>query len=201
MRSKIILILSILVVVLIVIASVLGTSYVKQKEERKIAEQNLVAKTTELSTYITKHGDSVKVLQGMRLNINDVRKIEKELIKKVKDLEIKLKNATGIIQVVETIKYVNKDSIIYVPLTDTTRLFSIKDKWLNAEVTVTNFEYIAPGGFKILDIPNVNTLVPSIKYKGWWIFKKMVGVEVFINNTNPYIQTTSGTYIDLRKTK
>lgn len=199
MKNKIVLILSALLIVLVVVVSILGTSYIKQKEERKIAEQNLVAKTTELSTYITKHGDSVKVLQGMRLNINDAKQIEGQLIKRVKDLEIKLKNATGIIQVVETVKYVNKDSIIYVPLTDTTRRFSINDKWLKAEVDITNFEYIAPGGFKILDIPNINILVPSIKYKGWWIFKKMVGVEVFINNSNPYIQTTAGTYIDLRK--
>ena len=201
MKNKIIVWLGLLFVVSLVAVYVMGTTLIKQQKEIKIAEQNLVARTSELATYITKHGDSVKVLQGMRLDVNDAKKVEGALMKRIKDLEIKLKNATGVIEIIETVKYVNKDSIVYVPLTDTPRLFPIEDKWLKAEVVVTDFKYIAPGDFRILDIPNTSILVPSIKYKGWWIFKKTIGVEVFINNTNPYIKTTSGTYIDLRKKK
>ena len=201
MKNKVIVWLILLLVVLLSSVYILGVSLIKEGKERKIAEQNLIAKSSELSTYVTKYGDSVKVLQGMRLDINDAKQVEGALMKRVKDLEVKLKNATGVIEIVETIKYVNKDSIIYVPLTDTTRLFPIEDKWLKAEVVVTDFKYIAPGDFRILDIPNTSILVPSVKYKGWWIFKKTIGVEVFINNTNPYIKTTSGTYIDLRKKK
>lgn len=199
MKNKVIVWLILLLVVLLSSVYVLGVSLIKEGKERKIAEQNLIAKSSELSTYVTKYGDSVKVLQGMRLDIHDAKQLESALIKRVKDLEIKLKNATGIIEIVEVIKWKNKDSIVYVPLNDSTRRFEIKDKWISAKIDITDFKVIKPGGFIIDSIPNKAIIVPSFKTKGWWIFKKTIGVEVFINNTNPFIQTTSGTYIDLRK--
>lgn len=199
MKNKVIVWLILLLVVLLSSVYILGVSLIKEGKERKIAEQNLIAKSSELSTYVTKYGDSVKVLQGMRLDIHDAKQLESALIKRVKDLEIKLKNATGIIEIVEVIKWKNKDSIVYVPLNDSTRRFEIKDKWISAKIDITDFKVIKPGGFIIDSIPNKAIIVPSIKTKGWWIFKKTIGVEVFINNTNPFIQTTSGTYIDLRK--
>lgn len=175
--------------------------YRKEKQEKRVAETNLIAKSSELGSYVTKFGDTVLVLQGMRLDLLQVKQVEKNLVKKVKDLEIKLKNATGIIEIREKIKYVNKDSIIYIPLTDSTRRFKIDDPWIKAYVDVVDFEYIAPGGFVIDSIPNTSTIVPSIKTRGWWIFKKIVGVECFIHNTNPHFSTERGTYIDLRKLK
>ena len=175
--------------------------YKKEKSERKIAETNLVAKSTELKEYVTKLGDTVTILQGMRLDLSQAKQIESRLINKVKNLEIKLKNATGVIEIVEKIKYVNKDSIIYIPLNDSTRRFEIKDPWLSAKIDVTDFKYIKPGGFIIDSINNTSTIVPSVKTKGWWIFKKTIGIECFIQNTNPYISVQGGTYIDLRKIK
>lgn len=201
MKNKLLLILGGLLILMMVATAVLFSLYKDEKKERKIADENLVAKSTEMQSYVTKHGDTVKVLQGLRLEVSDVKQIERGLYDKIKSLEIKLKNATGIIQIVETIKYVNKDSIIYKPLTDSTRLFPINEEWLKAEVVVTDFKYIAPGNFKINDIPNEVLIVPTTKYKGCWIFKRAVGVELSINNTNPYVRATSGKYIDLRKKK
>ncbi len=199
MRLKIF--LSIALVLTIIFSSSIFYLYNKERKERKIAETNLEAKSSELSTYVTKFGDTISVLQGLRLDLSQAKQIESKLLKEVKSLEIKLKNATGIIQVVEKIKYINKDSIIYIPLTDSTRRFEIKDRWLRARVDVIDFKYIPPGGFVIDSIPNTATIVPSVKTKGWWFWKKIVGVECFIQNTNPYLSVESGTYIDLRKLK
>lgn len=199
MRLKIF--LSIALVLTIIFSSSIFYLYNKERKERKIAETNLEAKSSELSTYVTKFGDTISVLQGLRLDLSQAKQIESKLLKEVKSLEIKLKNATGIIQVVEKIKYINKDSIIYIPLTDSTRRFEIKDRWLRARVDVTDFKYISPGGFVIDSIQNTATIVPSVKTKGWWFWKKIVGVECFIQNTNPYLSVESGTYIDLRKLK
>ena len=199
MRLKITLI--VVSVILLIINSFLVFLYQKQSEERKVAETNLVAKSSELRTYITKLGDTVTVLQGMRLDLSQAKQIEGRLVDKVKSLEIKLKNATSVIEIREKIKYVNRDSIIYTPLTDSIRRFSINEKWITAKVDVKDFEVIPPGGFVIDSIPNNSTIVPSIKTKGWWIFKKAIGVECFIQNTNPYLFVEKGTYIDLRKLK
>ena len=201
MKNKLIIIFVIALVALLTTSVITFNLYKKEKSERKIAETNLVAKSTELKEYVTKLGDTVTILQGMRLDLSQAKQIESRLINKVKSLEIKLKNATGVIEIVEKIKYVNKDSIIYIPLNDSTRRFEIKDPWLSAKIDVTDFKYIKPGGFIIDSINNTSTIVPSIKTKGWWIFKKTIGIECFIQNTNPYISVQGGTYIDLRKIK
>lgn len=201
MKNKFIVWLVLLLVGLSSAAYVLGTSLLRWNTERKIAEQNLVAKSTEVSEYKTKLEETVAVMQGLRLDLSQAKQVEGSLVKRVKDLEIKLKNATGIIEIVEVIKWKNKDSIVYVSLNDSTRRFEIKDRWISAKIDITDFKVIKPGGFVIDSIPNTATIVPSLKTKGWWIFKKVVGVECFINNTNPYITTETGTYIDLRKTK
>lgn len=201
MKNKLIVICVIALVALLTTSVITFNLYKKEKSERKIAETNLIAKSTELKEYVTKLGDTVTILQGMRLDLSQAKQIESRLINKVKNLEIKLKNATGVIEIVEKIKYVNKDSIIYIPLNDSTRRFEIKDPWLSAKIDVTDFKYIKPGGFIIDSINNTSTIVPSIKTKGWWIFKKTIGIECFIQNTNPYISVQGGTYIDLRKIK
>lgn len=201
MKNKLIIIFVIALVALLTTSVITFNLYKKEKSERKIAETNLIAKSTELKEYVTKLGDTVTILQGMRLDLSQAKQIESRLINKVKNLEIKLKNATGVIEIVEKIKYVNKDSIIYIPLNDSTRRFEIKDPWLSAKIDVTDFKYIKPGGFIIDSINNTSTIVPSVKTKGWWIFKKTIGIECFIQNTNPYISVQGGTYIDLRKIK
>lgn len=201
MKNKLIIIFVIALVALLTTSVITFNLYKKEKSERKIAETNLIAKSTELKEYVTKLGDTVTILQGMRLDLSQAKQIESRLINKVKNLEIKLKNATSVIEIVEKIKYVNKDSIIYIPLNDSTRRFEIKDPWLSAKIDVTDFKYIKPGGFIIDSINNTSTIVPSVKTKGWWIFKKTIGIECFIQNTNPYISVQSGTYIDLRKIK
>lgn len=201
MKNKLIIIFVIALVALLTTSVITFNLYKKEKSERKIAETNLIAKSTELKEYVTKLGDTVTILQGMRLDLSQAKQIESRLINKVNSLEIKLKNATGVIEIVEKIKYVNKDSIIYIPLNDSTRRFEIKDPWLSAKIDVTDFKYIKPGGFIIDSINNTSTIVPSVKTKGWWIFKKTIGIECFIQNTNPYISVQNGTYIDLRKIK
>lgn len=193
--------LFILLTLLMIFSSSMFYLYNKELKERKIAETNLEAKSSELRTYVTKLGDTVSVLQGLRLDLSQAKKVEKRLMDKVNSLETKLKNATGVIEIVEKIKYVNKDSIVYIPLTDSIRRFEINDRWLRAKVDIVDFKYIPPGGFVIDSIPNTITIVPSVKTKGWWFWKRVIGVECFIQNTNPYLFVESGIYIDLRKLK
>lgn len=201
MRSKLIIGLVVALVILLVISATTYSLYKREKSEKEIAQNNLVAKSTELKKYVSRLGDTINVIQGLRLDLSQAKQIEGQLMNRVKGLEVKLKNATGVIQIIEKIKYVNKDSIIYIPLNDSTRRFEIKDRWLSARVDITDFKYIPPGGFVIDSIPNTSTIVPSLKTRGWWIFKKTIGVECFIQNTNPYISVEGGTYIDLRKLK
>lgn len=191
--------LFLLLIVSITVSVITFNLYQREKGERQRVERNLESSLSDIQYYISKSGELVTKIEGLELNEREFRKLESELYKEISSLKVKLKNAESVIQIETVIKYVNKDSIIYVSLNDSTRRFNIQDKWISARVDVTDFKFIPPGGFVIDSIPNKINLVSEKEYKGWWFWKKVVGVNVHIVNSNPYITVTDGKYIDLRK--
>ena len=125
----------------------------------------------------------------------------KEFAQLVPDLEkrgsIKLKNVQSVTVVEQVIKYVNKEVIVPVRINDTTKLYSINSEWINANFKITNDNEIRPGDFNIDSIKNKILIVPEIDYKGWWFWRKAIGINVHIKNNNPYVTITGATYIDL----
>ncbi len=173
--------------------------YQKEKQEKERFESNFKSSLSDIQEYKTKQGELVAVIEGLKLKDREIKQLLPQLYSEIRELKIRLKNAQSVTKVVTEIKYVNKDSIIYIPITDSIRRFEINEEWLKAEVTVTDFKYIAPGAFKINDIPNETLIVAEGQYKGWWFWRKAVGVNVHIKHTNPYIKTIGGEYIDLKK--
>ena len=187
-------------VLLILSVFALHSFYSGERQRRITAENNLSASLSELKTYKTKNGELVSVVQGYEFKVRDLEKLVPDLHAEIKGLKVKLKNAQSVTSVETKIVYKNKDSIVYVPGRDSTaRLFTIDDDWIKAEVTVTSCSVILPGDFYIKNIPNTTLLVPDVTYKGWWFWRKATGIELHIKNSNPYVETTGATYIDLRK--
>ena len=199
MKNKLI---GLLIGLLVISAGVLTTYvklYQKEKQEKERFESNFQSSLSDIQEYKTKQGELVAVINGYELKDKEFKQLLPQLYSEIRELKIRLKNALSATKVITEIKYINKDSIIYVPLTDSTRKFVLDEKWLKAEVTVTDFKYIAPGAFKINDIPNETLIVAQGEYKGWWFWRKAVGVNIHIKHTNPYIKTIGGEYIDLKK--
>lgn len=185
---------------LLVALFALQSFYSKERQTRIRTENNLNASLSEIETYKTKNGELVSVVQGYEFKVREFEKLLPELYAEIKELKVKVKNAQSVTQIETKIVYRNKDSIVYIPVRDSTaRLFPIDDEWIKAEVIVTRCEVILPGDFYIKNIPNKTTLVPEVTYKGWWFWRKPVGIDLHIKQSNPYVQTTGATYIDLRK--
>ena len=185
---------------LLVALFALQSFYSKERQTRIRTENNLNASLSEIKTYKTKNGELISVVQGYEFKVREFEKLLPELYAEIKGLKIKVKNVQSVTQIETKIVYKNKDSIVYIPVRDSTaRLFPIDDEWIKAEVIVTRCEVILPGDFYIKNIPNKTTLVPEVTYKGWWFWRKPVGIDLHIKQSNPYVQTTGATYIDLRK--
>lgn len=185
-------------VVCISLIWVLSSQLIKQRSRIEIANTNLIAKSAELEKYVSTLGDTISILQGLRLQYYDLKKVERDLHKEVSALKIKLKNVSSIVKIETVIRYVNRDSLIYVPITDSSRKFIIDDPWIKAQFTVTSCSYIKPGDFKIDSIPAPLLFVTETQYKRSWIFwKKPIGVQVQATSKNPYLSITTGKYIQL----
>ena len=189
----------ILVILLIGSLFMLHSFYQKEKQARVRMENNLTTSLSEIKYYKTKNEELVAKVSGYEFRVKEFERLIPELKKEVTQLNIKLKNVKSVTQVVTEYKYINRDSVIYIPITDTTRLFKIDEKWIKAQVEITNCSYIMPGGFSIDSIPNSILTVPVVNYKGWWFWRRAIGVELHIKNSNPYVETRGATYIDLRK--
>ena len=143
----------------------------------------------------------MSAIQGLELSINSLKKVNGELYEDLKDTKIKLKNAQSAVRVVTEYKYINTSDTIKLLINDTIAKINIYSEHLKLKANINMpKQVILPKGLSI-SIPNIQTIATEVKTKGWWIFKKRIGVKVSVINSNPYIETKEGFYVDLRDKK
>lgn len=194
MRTKLILIAIIGILITLCCFSIKSCN--NQQKEKKQWENNAIALSSEIETYKDKNGDLVSKAQGLELKISDLSLLNADLYKDIAAMQIKLKNATSVIQIKTEYKYVNKDSLIYVKLNDSIRSLKINEPYLKLNMNILHDSLVLPNNLSIF-IPNKQTIITEIKTKGWWIFRRKDGVQIHIKNSNPYIQTDSIFYVKL----
>lgn len=182
---------------LFVALSVTLSLYHKERAERARISNNLDASLSEVAGYKTKQGELVSVVSGYEFKLKEFSQLVPTLQKEVKELKVKLKNVQSVTEVVQVIKYVNKEVIVPIKVNDTTKLYSIDSQWIRAKFKITHDNHINPGDFVIDSIPNKILIVPEVDYKGWWFWRKAIGIDIHIKNSNPYVTNTGATYINL----
>ncbi len=171
----------------------------KQKQERKVAERNIEALASDIEKYQTKSGEDAVIIQGLEIDKNSLSKINAELAKDLEDTKVKLKNAKAVIRVKTEYKYRNVKDTIPVYISDSITKVNIDEPFLKLNLEVDNQRNAINPEKLTLIIPNKQDIISEIKYKGWWIFKKKKGVQVTVVNSNPYIETSEGFYVDFKK--
>lgn len=191
------------VLVLASIPFIFSVKYFKERGKREVAEQNVIAAMSDLKTYKSKNDALITEVQGLRLNASDLKKVNSELAKEIEDMKVKLKNATSISQIETSFDYANKDSIVAeeiiapdIPEVIDKR-FSIKNESIVMSFTVRDCSVILPESLT-LSINNKQSIVTDVTYKGWWLWKKAVGVNLKVKNSNKYYSVINAYYIDLR---
>ncbi len=189
----------IIYIALIGTASLSMRSCQKQKQEREVAERNLEALASDIEKYQTKSGEDAVIIQGLEIDKNSLSKINAELAKDLEDTKVKLKNAKAVIRVKTEYKYRNIKDTIPVYISDSITKVNIDEPFLKLNLEVDNQRNAINPEKLTLIIPNKQDIISEIKYKGWWIFKKKRGVQVTVVNSNPYIETSEGFYVDFKK--
>lgn len=182
---------------------IFSVKYFKERGKREVAEQNVIAAMSDLKTYKSKNDELITEVQGLRLNVSDLKKVNSELANDLDDMKVKLKNATSISKIETSFDYINKDTIIAeeipspgIPLVEDKR-FSIQNESIDLSFIVRDCSAILPESL-LLSIKNSQSIVTDVTYKGWWLWRKATGVNLKIKNSNRYYTVTNAYYIDLR---
>lgn len=123
----------ILLVVLFGTSYVYRKAYTRERVERKRVEQNQEALLNDMEYYKANNGELVATNEVLRLNIDEFKTGRAELVKELKNLQIRLKDANSVSQTITqtdyTIKTPVRDTVI---IRDTIRAalaFNWADGW------------------------------------------------------------------------
>ena len=149
-------------------------AYKHEKENAVTWQNNAIALVEDIATYrINDSLNAVKV-QGLNLEINDLKKLNSNLYSDIEVLKVKNRNLSGIIQSITTTTGSNSDTI-YVPIkTDTigNRIANLSYK--DSYFSLTTKLQVEPEKVAILPeslrytYTDTLTFATSIKYKRFW---------------------------------
>lgn len=189
------------VFLLLVVSVFLFRGYRRERGERQRGERNVAALCSDVERYRTERGGMAAKIAGLELSVRDLERLQPELYGEISDLRVKLKHALSVTQVRTEFVYVNRDSIVYADGGDSLRRFEVADEWIRARVTVRGCRVVPAGGFEILGIPNELTAVAEVRYRGWWFWRRAVSLDLHVKNSNPYVGTADGIFVDLKGVK
>lgn len=203
MKNKILTILLILLATSFAAIYLLSKKYIAEKVVKDRYFRNIEALTDSTEYYKTAAGALVALNSGLELTTKELKSVNRELTDKVKSLNLKLKNVESITRTETVFQFVTRDSIIYLPVKDTSisdvRKFLYSDNWVRWEAVIENCSTIMPGGFAFSTKDSILTAV-EIKYKRRFIFwKRPAGISVHTSNANPYSTTEKSEYIKITK--
>ena len=200
--------LLLVIAVLAILLVVFINAYANQKHEKTIWKQNTEAALSKIEIY--KINDSIQVVKidGLVMSLNDAEIMNKKLVNQVKQLNVKNNELSALIAIHQEQLLQNPDTI-YVPITlptDTTVRqlnAAYNDKRIDAKIQIDDY------GDKAIILPNSLQwqsrdsvyVVPTIKWKGCWFWKRAVGVQLHMFNSNPHTKIVGAQYIELKKPK
>ena len=200
--------LLLIIACLIAILSITIASNKKIRYDRDLWKENTKALSTNLESYRINDSISAVKISGLVLSLNDAKNYNSELMNQIKNLRIKNKELASVIAIQQEQLNMNPDTI-YVPIvqpTDTTErtlYVHYNDTWTNADIEIVDkgsAAFVPPNGMQYQTRDSIY-IGSKIKYKGCWFWKRPIGVEVHLYNSNPHSTIVGGQYIELRNRK
>ncbi len=169
----------------------------RHKAESQRWEQNTIALSSDIEHYKTESGKSATVAQGLQLSLNSLEDINSELYAELEDTRVKLKNAQSVIKVVTDTEYINGDTV-FVDKHEGSLVLDHTEPWVHIYANVDiDAGLIKPSDLRV-ELPNEITLITETITKRRWIFwKKPIGVQVTVVNSNPHVGVSEVFYVDL----
>lgn len=192
MKTKIIVILSALLLVSGAFMWFGFKEYRFQKSEAQRQSKNVEVLNKNFVSYKNAFGQTFAKVQSLKYTVNELKKNESELYKKLEQNKIKAKNVKSITKV-ETVSHVEfKTKIQYV---DTTKCFEYENEYYTVNACYDNDSAtVIVESKESLEI--IPTIVPAHKFLFWtWGVK---GVDLNVISNNPFSKISYLKYIELK---
>ena len=181
-------------------------AYRAEKAEKRRQMNNVEALTSSTSHYRSETDRLVAMNKGLELNATELRRINSALTEDLKILNLKVKNLESVSRTETVIKYVTRDSIVYVRVKDEAdeadesdvRSFSYSDSWIEWEAHIRDCRIIEPGGFR-LESRDSLTIAAEVEYKGCLFWRRPKGLKIHTIGANPYTRVNKTEYVKLKK--
>jgi hypothetical protein len=194
MKAQIIKILAILCLVM-GLTIYFGYKYtIHIKSSLKTAQNNFAQSQTDAKIWKSKYGVYVSEAKTYQLTVKQLKEYRSKDAEIIKQMGLKLKNINSIQSVVTNTEYKIitqvKDSIIR----DTVMpCINYKDRFLYINGCIENKVFSG-----VVHTTDSVYTVPEIVYKGWFIFKRAVGVRMLTTNANPNATITFNEYVEIK---
>lgn len=173
---------------LIVFSTFLLKEIAYQKTEVTRMTNNFNNADFKIDSLKTKNGQTQYIVDALVLTKKELTESNSELIEKVKNLNVKLKNIESVIGV-ENHYFFSTDTLLIEKKTDSTFKGSYSNEWvtLSQIVSLVNNKTNIKIDSVEIQIFDKILLANEIKYKRVWIFwKKPVAIVTHITSENPY---------------
>lgn len=173
--------------------------YRNVKEDRDRVSDNFFKVKQDIDSLQTDNGDLQYTVESLELKGKELKKYNSDLVQRVEDMGIKIKH----LQSIDNIKYkyiYKTDTVPIEKITDTTFMASINNDWIKLEQRITLIEsnsYIRIDSLS-LEVEDDLAIGKEIKYKGWWFWKKAIGIKLHISSKNPYLNIDRMESINLK---
>ena len=170
---------------------------VEIRKEKSTYQRNFETATSGIETYRNANGELVAKVNALELKRSELSRYSEGLEQDIKALNVKLKNAKSA-KVIEYV-YIYKTDTILITETSSNRYFaSLKDEWIKLEQWISVDDKLSIDSLS-LEVRDKLTLVDEVEYKGWWFWKRAVGVKLHVKSENPYLNIDRLESIEFRK--
>lgn len=197
MRGKVIIggIIALMVLIGVVVSQ--RRQIVEIRKEKATYQRNFETATSGLEAYRKANGELVAKVNALELKRNELNRYSEGLEQDIKALNVKLKNAKAA-KVIEYV-YIYKTDTILITETAPNRYFaSLKDEWIKLEQWISVDDKPSIDSLS-LEVRDKLTLIDEVEYKGWWFWRKPIGVKLHLKSENPYLNIDRMESIEFRK--
>ena len=118
---------------------IMGNTIKKAKDENTRLTKNEYVLNDTIRNYKIRDSINVSEIKELNYTLSEMKDFRKADLELIKDLKIRLKTAESISHVKTEIKYITKDSLIYV--SDSLRKIGIHNHWINLDLNIYPKDY------------------------------------------------------------
>lgn len=173
--------LIILIGILLSILFIMGRSLKSLKKENIRLEKNEYILNDTIKHYKIRDSINVFEIKELNYNLSEFKDLRKSDLKLIEDLKIRLKTAESITNVKTEVKYIIKDSLIYV--SDSIRKIGINNNWIKLDLD------IFPENYKLkLEVIDSLSIIGYKERPKKFLFIRYGPWDYYVNviNYNPY---------------